>query len=80
VSYVNVRREVVLAAAHEAARDAVQEAVQAAILFQAASEGNTELLKALETAGTDVPVHAKDHQGYGRPLHRCQSTLHLCLC
>jgi hypothetical protein len=78
-------QEEVQAAAHEAAhaaardavQEAVQEAVQAAILLNAASEGNTDLLTALATAGTDVPVHAKDHQGYGRPLHRWQSTLHL---
>jgi hypothetical protein len=74
-------QEAVQAAAHAAARDAVQEAVQeavqAAILLNAASEGNTDLLTALATAGTDVPVHAKDNQGYGRPFHRGRSTLHL---
>jgi hypothetical protein len=76
-----VQAAILLKAASEgmraAAHDAVQEAVQAAILFQAASEGNTDLLTALATAGTDVPVHAKDYQGYGRPLHRWRSTLHL---
>jgi hypothetical protein len=81
VSYAAWReaaQEAVQAAAHAAARDAVQEAVQAAILLNAASESYTDLLTALATAGTDVPVHAKDDQGYGRPLHRWQSTLYLC--
>jgi hypothetical protein len=76
-----VQAAILLKAASEgmqaAACEAVQEAVQAAILFQAASEGDTELLKALAAAGTVVPVHAKDHQGYGRPFHRWRSTLHL---
>ncbi len=34
-----------------------------------------ELVKALVEKGADV--HAKDKYGYGRPLHRWQSTLHL---
>ncbi len=76
-----VQAAILLHAASEgmqaAAREAVQEAVQAAILLKAASEGNTDLLTALATAGTDVPVHAKDDQGYGQPLHRGRSTLHL---
>jgi hypothetical protein len=89
-SAVKLRPEAVQAALNAAssegmqaaAHEAVQEAVQAAILLNAASEGNTELLlKALATASTDLPVHAKDHRGYGRPgLGRCIVGEAPCVC
>ncbi len=45
----------------------------------ASRNGHTETVKALLAVGArPADVHAKDHQGYGRRLHRGRSTLHLC--
>ncbi len=44
-------------------------------LHHASENGHTETVTALVDSGADV--HAKDKSGYGRPLHRGRSTLHL---